>query len=86
MIKTIAIFTICGVAYLYALEHIGNFITRGLPSFEAKILLDPELGLASEKFENRDAYWKFLLRHDLADLVELMIEQATDDEWKRLHD
>ena len=34
MIKLIAIFFGIGVVYLYLLENLGNFITRGLDKFE----------------------------------------------------
>lgn len=84
MIKTIAIFIVCGLAYLYALEHVGNFITRDLMAFEQKINRDPELSQA-KTFESRDAYRSFLLRHDLNDLVEMLLDKATDDELIRLY-
>jgi hypothetical protein len=55
MIKTIAIFVVCGLAYLFALEHIGNFITRDLEVFKQKVSADPELNQVTT-FESSDAY------------------------------
>ncbi len=34
MIKLISVLIGFGVAYLYLLENVGNFITRGLDKFE----------------------------------------------------
>ena len=33
MLKTMVVFVVAGIAYLYALEHIGNFITSNLGEF-----------------------------------------------------
>lgn len=77
MIKTVAIFVVCGLAYLYALENVGNFITRDLKAFEDK--------LKQDEAQSEAAYRSSLLRRDLSDLVELLLDSATDEELKVVH-
>ena len=67
MIKLIAIFFGIGVAYLYLLENLGNFITRGLDKFE-------NLDTQRQQFERKDlSDLKVLVMESASDIELKMI-------------
>ena len=67
MIKPLATFVICGIAYLFVLEFVGNFITRDLQMFKERVKDDFEISQMNPKqaFADASAYRTFLRRQDL---------------------
>ena len=77
-LSTLLVFCLVGYAYLFLVEGIGNYITRGVPAFLEELEVD---AAAEEAFHyTAERYRVSLYRRPLNDLLEIMNPSVDGDD------